>query len=661
LRATGTVELRAQLKERLLAQGEKILLRVVMSPDFDRPTEFTGKALVERAEEIVRSIHLAKKRSVVLLLLPHSPELFLLQLGLVLAGHIPAILAWPTSRVDAEKYQRNLVHQLVHLPADQLITLPRLAKNLSESLPCAVSGVHLGNEANFEKQFSAAPVNERLERQGVLGVVAQPGDDALFLQFSGGTTGAQKAIVVTAATLSEQLKLLANALKFASEDGVVSWLPLYHDMGLIACYWMPLWHGASSVQMAASDWVINPELLLKYICRYRATFCWLPNFSFSYISQRREQMRQKYGLESVRAWINCSEPVRLRSIEEFAGTFASWGVKKESLQASYAMAETVFAITQSELGKQLSRVPRSEVNQGIRSNGKLAFDLIDDVYVSSGKPLSNTEVRIAGADGSECAEAVAGEIHVRTSSLFAGYWGVAGFQAHTLNNGWHATGDYGFVMNGELFVIGRLKDIVIVGGNNIFPEDVEAAVNGIDGVYTGRVVAFGVEDREYGTQGLAVVAEVKGDFKEEEASELETSIRKLVLTTVGTAPRYVAVVPHRWIVKSTAGKISRRETREKYLRERLKTSSMEGELLPDSETIRSAAREAASQIARRPILEGERLVTSGLIDSLSVLRLISLLESKLCVSISPETLQPEDFDDVELIVETVERMAKPKT
>jgi fatty-acyl-CoA synthase len=181
----------------------------------------------------------------------------------------------------------------------------------------------------------------------------------------------------------------------------------------------------------------------------------------------------------------------------------------------------------------------------------------------------DTEVKIVAADGSACPETVAGEIYVRTPSLFSGYWGSEGFQTHSLRDGWYSTGDYGFLMKGELFVIGRFKDIVIIGGNNIFPEDVEAVVNTIDGVYPGRVVAFGVEDKEYGTQSLAVVTEMKSDFSAEAALELEAVIRKLVLSAVGIAPRHVAVVSPRWIVKSTAGKISRRETRERFLRERM--------------------------------------------------------------------------------------------
>lgn len=441
---TSDASFRSELRARLLGQGEKTVLRVVVSPDFERPLEFTGRAIVGRATRLVRSLTLPKERSVVLLLLPHSPELFLLHFGLVLEGHIPAILAWPTNRVDAEKYQRNLVYQLVHLPADRLVTLPQLAANLAGKLACPVSGLDLENGANFEKLFPAEPVSERLKRQELPMQNTDPGEGTLFLQFSGGTTGAQKAIVVSAATMTEQLKQLAEALQFNSSDEVVSWLPMYHDMGLIACFWMPLWHGATSLQIAASDWVINPELLLKYISRYRASICWMPNFAFSYISQRRTQMRQEYRLDSVRAWINCSEPVRQRSVAEFLQAFANWGVRKESLQSSYAMAETVFAITQSEPGKELTYVARSEVKRGNQAYQQLAFDLIDDEYVSSSRTLRKAELRIVDGEGSDCLDGVAGEIYVKTPTLFSGYWGMEGFQTHSLKDGWHATGDYGF-------------------------------------------------------------------------------------------------------------------------------------------------------------------------------------------------------------------------
>ena len=344
---SGRGELVEQLRRTLLARRDKVLLEVVCGPKFDQPVKFTGDALLRQSERLASQCS-TKERGVVLLLLPHSSELFLLQLGLVLDGRIPGVLAWPTSRVDAEKYQRNVVHQLRDLPVDLLVTLPRLAENLADGLPYPVMGLEVENSLSLEKMFPAGAVSEGLERREVAAVESRASEDALFLQFSGGTTGAQKAIVVTAAMLAAQLERLGRALQFTDSDCVASWLPMYHDMGLIACYWMPLWYGARSIQMGANDWVMNPELFLRYIDRGKATFCWLPNFAFGYLSQRRELMRDSHRLSSVRAWINCSEPVRARSIEEFVNSFEDWGVRRESVQASYAMAETVFAITQTQ-------------------------------------------------------------------------------------------------------------------------------------------------------------------------------------------------------------------------------------------------------------------------------------------------------------------------
>jgi acyl-CoA synthetase (AMP-forming)/AMP-acid ligase II len=523
--------------------------------------------IVEQAQELAGRFALPSQRGVVLLLMPHSPELFLLHLGLVLRGFVPAIIAWPTSRIDPQKYQRNLLHQLRNLPAEQLITLPRLARNLAGGLPYPAVGCSIENEAAFDQLFPLSAVSDSLEATGpVVRKRSQP--EALFLQFSGGTTGAQKAVAVTAAMLYSQLELLGTTLAVGPGDSVVSWLPLYHDMGLIACLWFALWHGLPAVHMAANDWIVNPELLFRFSSQYKATLCWLPNFAFSYLAQQRERMAGPYDLSGVRAWINCSEPVRLRSMNSFAAAFEYWGVQREALQSCYAMAETVFAITQSKLGELPPAVPRGTVRPGNCASGNLAFDLVDDVFVSSGHPLCQTEVRIVNSSGSVCPELTPGEIQVRTPSLFGGYWGQDGFTKTSLTeDGWHATGDYGFIANRELFVIGRLKDLIIVGGQNVFPEDVEAVVNSLSAVYAGRVVAFGLDDQEYGTQALAVIAEMR-QYSSEAAIELEREIRQLVVAAIGIAPRYVAAVPQRWIVKSTAGKISRRETRERFLAER---------------------------------------------------------------------------------------------
>ena len=557
---------RKELKRRLKSAGRKVLLRIAVAPQMENPREFTGDDILELATKLAAD-HATGEGSVVLILLPHSPELFLLHLGLIFKGCVPAILPWPTSRMDGGKYQRNLLHQLQNLPAGLLITTPRLAENLQPGLPYPALGCSIQNAEAHDQRFAAHCALPESPAPSIARP-PHPGADCIFLQFSGGTTGSQKSVAVSASILVSQLERLRGVLAFSSDDAVASWLPMYHDMGLIACLWLPLWCGASSTQFAAADWLMSPQLLFRFMDRFHATFTWLPNFAFSYLAQRHEAMPGDYALGHVRGFINCSEPVRLNSIQQFAGAFAHWGVEPSMLQTSYAMAENVFAVTQSPMGAELSTVRGSEIQGARLSLPDLAFNLLDDVFVSSGFPLPETELRVVDPAQEPCPEGTAGEIHVRSSSQFEGYWGSEGYNAAAIGaDGFYHTGDYGFLSAGELYVIGRMKDIIIVGGQNIFPEDVETVVNSLAGIYPGRVVAFGVLDEQYGTETLAVVAEMRGNFEAQRAEPMQRELRQLVLATIGIAPRYASILPERWIVKSTAGKISRKETREKFLQE----------------------------------------------------------------------------------------------
>ena len=560
---------RKQLEEHLSQFSERVLLRITDAQG--KLVELTGTRIVERAEAMAkRHSGSAAVGSVVLILLPHSPELFLLHIGLVLQGYVPAILAWPTSRVDAAKYQRNLLHQLRNLPAERLITIPALAENLAHTLPYHVVACPVVGAERWEEVFASKVNLDDGERVVSEAVPLPPESGALFLQFSGGTTGAQKAVVITAEILSAQLERLAETLDFTEKDSVVSWLPMYHDMGLIACLWLPLWCGAQSLHFAASDWLLNPGVLFDYIEKYKGTFTWLPNFAFSYLAAQHERVGQPRALSSMRAWINCSEPVRNRSINDFADRYGNWGVAKSALQACYAMAENVFAVTQTRIDEEIPAYSRSLLrgSNGANTEGRL-FDLGDEVYVSSGRALRDMEIRIlAPGTGELCAERTPGEIHLKTPSLFRGYWGSDGFRTSSFNSdGWYNTGDYGFLDGEELYVIGRYKDVIIVAGQNVFPEDVELAANTVEGVYPGRVVAFGVANELQQTESVIVIAELRGEFDQIRKRTTERAIYQTVLTSIGIAPRQVAVVPERWIVKSTAGKISRTETRARFMAE----------------------------------------------------------------------------------------------
>jgi fatty-acyl-CoA synthase len=260
--------------------------------------------------------------------------------------------------------------------------------------------------------------------------------------------------------------------------------------------------------------------------------------------------------------------VRERNFNAFTEAFSGLGVRPPQCQASYAMAENVFAVSQTPLGKALATISRMRVESAPFDQRQTSYNLMDDCYVSSGTTLAGTAVRIRDANGDPCGNGVPGAIEIRGESLFCGYWGRDGFQTQSLTeDGWYVTGDYGFTFEDHLYVIGRIKDIIIISGVNIFPEDVEALVNSVEGIYIGRVVAFGLDDQAQGTESLAVVAEMRGEFDSSSAASLEQEIRRLIVSVLGIAPRFVRVTPERWIVKSTAGKISRGETCSRFLRE----------------------------------------------------------------------------------------------
>lgn len=558
---------RSLLLQQLRSFSDRVLLRVRVSPRNDNLEELTGADITARSVELAEKYCQAPPSGVVLLLLPHSTELFLLHLGLVITGRLPAILAWPTNRIDPEKYQRNILHQLRNLPAAQLLTLPRLAQNLNPGLPFTVTECPIERYQEYQDLFSVHLDISRLEKQTSPESKARAPQDALFLQFSGGTTGQQKCVVVTAPMLVSQLDRLSKVLGFTRNDGVVSWLPLYHDMGLIACLWLPVWNGACSTQFAATDWLMHPGLLFELLSKYQATFCWLPNFAFAYMAAQKDRVGPQRNLAHVRAFINCSEPVRQRSFNAFTEAFSDLGVTQEQCQASYAMAENVFAVTQTTLGKAPVTFPRASL-QLAADHKAISYKLLDEHYMSSGYALSETLIRIRSENESLCGDGMAGTIEIRGESLFCGYWGNHGFLTQSLTpDGWYVTGDYGFTHERALYVIGRAKDIFIIGGVNFFPEDIEALVNTVDGIYSGRVVAFGVDDESQGTESLAIVAEMRGRFDSSLAVLLEQRVRHLISSVVGITARYVHITPERWIVKSTAGKISRRETRLRFLQE----------------------------------------------------------------------------------------------
>jgi fatty-acyl-CoA synthase len=311
---------------------------------------------------------------------------------------------------------------------------------------------------------------------------------------------------------------------------------------------------------------------LQIISEYKCTLAWMPNFAFQFVPRRTPPGRwAQYDLSSARALINCSEPVRSSSMQEFQNAFSAIGLKRGVLQSSYAMAENVFAVTQSDINRPSGPPSIWADGQRFRS-AHLIVPVAEGTpgavsFTSSGRLLPGNEVRIASDAGAILSSGQVGEILVKSDSLFTGYYNRPDLTAQAIVDGWYHTGDLGFTLEDELYVVGRKKDLLIIGGENIYPQDIEEIVGSHPAIHDGRVVAMGVYNPDLGTEDIVVVAEVEREELLVNAMEIEREIRNLIVAGIGVAVRMIFLKPPKWIVKSTAGKAARSATRDKLLNE----------------------------------------------------------------------------------------------
>jgi len=450
-------------------------------------------------------------------------------LGAMAAGAVPTILSHPSVKQSVERF------------------VPTFEAILDRGTSWLIAGADLRPRVDAwlgAHQGAVRPLGLPDDAAAGPGIDPVPQGPASFLQYSSGTTGMRKGVVVTHAMFAAQAAAYREALGFGDDEVVVSWLPLYHDMGLVACLLQSLWAGVPSVHVSPFRWIQQPALLLDLVAEHRATRVWLPNFAFRVLVDRVPATHPT-DLGTIRAIVNCSEPVRPAAHDAFLARFAGHGLAADALQCCYGMAENTFAITQTPAGAP----PRRDV---IERNGRTV------AVMSSGRPIPGVEVRIQGAAGPAPAGAI-GELEIRSPSLFAGYdGGGGGLDA----DGWFRTGDLGYAAGDDYFVTGRSKDLIIHRGINLHPEDVEEAVGTVPGCKPGRAVAFGVDDEAQGTEVVVVMLEADGEVA---PARLAVQVRGRVFEHFGVVPADVVVVDPGSLVKSTSGKPSRSANRASYL------------------------------------------------------------------------------------------------
>ncbi len=477
--------------------------------------------------------------------------------GALLCGAIPSMFPTLTEKLDPDVYRHSMAELARLSEVRAIFTTDEFEPQLAAAkMPCQVFGsTHLAqsvSNADVESFVFHIPV----------------GDEIAFLQHSSGTTGLQKGVALSHRAVLNQVASYSEAIALTDQDVVVSWLPLYHDMGLITGFVMPLLQGVPLVMMSPFDWVAHPALLLRAINDYRGTLCWLPNFAYNHCARRiRQRDSEGLSLASMRMFINCSEPVRYESHQLFLERFAPNGVTNEMLAVSYAMAENTFGVTQTPPGQaaRLDVVDRVELEQN-----RLAKPVGRDhpnaqIRVSCGPAIASTTAKIVDDDGNPLPDRRVGQVAIKSDCMLSGYYKRSDLLP--FQDGWYRTGDMGYLADGEVCIVGRLKDLIINAGKNIYPQDIEAIVNTVPGVSPGRAVAFGVPDEREGTELIGIVAEVTTDDVQERkhiAYQIRNTVAKQSMVTV----TYVHLVGERWLIKTSSGKIARAANREKWLAER---------------------------------------------------------------------------------------------
>ena len=495
----------------------------------------------------------------VAIMLPTGLEYLQTFFGALLAGGVPVPIYPPARLSQLEDHLRRHARILANARARQLVTFaPALAvSRLLGAQTDALLGVldveELLRSDHAERGWSPTP------------------SEVALLQYTSGSTGSPKGVVLTHANLLASLDAMHQALEIDDDDIFVSWLPLYHDMGLIGAWLGSLYYAMPLVLMSPLSFLARPVRWLEAIHRHRATLSGGPNFAYE-MCRRRIGEAELEGLDlgSWRVAFNGAEPVSPETQDAFAARFATFGFDPKALTPVYGLAEATLGVAFTPVGRgpRYDRVEREDMQRRGFARATAESGSTAMTFVGSGYPIPGFEVRTVDDAGRETAERRVGRIQFRGPSTTSGYFRNPEASRALFDADWLESGDLGYVADGELFITGRVKDLIIRGGRNVYPYELEQAAGEVEGVRRGCVAVFGSEDRDSGTERLVVVAETRETGTGARAA-MRAAIEEAALRHLGSPPDEVLLVPPYTVRKTSSGKIRRRAMRELYEEGRL--------------------------------------------------------------------------------------------
>jgi len=543
---------------------------LIFYEDEGEGASLTFGELLEGAERVAADL---AKRGIgrgdcVALMLPTSRDFFLVFAGTLLAGAIPAPI-YPPFRADRiAEYAERQSAILSNAGARLLVTFREAASVAKLLKPLVPSLEGVATAEALTQSRAATPLGSQLHSRA---------NDLALLQYTSGSTGNPKGVMLTHANLLANVRAIGEALGLRDDDVGVSWLPLYHDMGLIGAWLMPLYFNLPVVVLSPLAFLSRPVRWLRAFDRYRGTISAAPNFAYELAAAKiSDDEIRGLDLSAWRAALNGAEPVLPATLDRFAGRFASCGFRRETLLPVYGLAEASLAVTIPPVGRgpivdHLDRATFEQEGRAIPAPPSIPDGDPNVIsFVSVGPPIPRHEVRIVNDRGEDVGERVEGQLWFRGPSATQGYYrneaATVAIFPEGAAAGWVNSGDRAYRAGGEIYITGRVKDIIIHAGHNLYPHEIEDAVARVPGVRKGCVVAFGAPDPVVGTERLVIVAESREPAAAAAARErLVQAITAQVTETLGLPPDVVQIVRPNSIPKTSSGKLRRDAAKRLFL------------------------------------------------------------------------------------------------
>lgn len=490
----------------------------------------------------------------VAIMLPTEENFFTAYMGVLYAGGVPVPVYPPFRRSQVEDHLRRQAGILNNAEAAYLIAADELR---------GIGSILFG----LVDTLKSIETVSSLANHGVLEMPCKADEQTVALiQYTSGSTGDPKGVVLTHANLLANIRAMCEALQASSTDVFVSWLPLYHDMGLIGAWLGSLYQGVHVIFMRPLAFLADPISWLRTLSDYKGTLSAAPNFAFELCCKSiRDEDLHDLDLRSLRCLLNGAEPVSARTIERFSDRFSACGFRPEMMWPVYGLAENSVGLAFPPHAREpvIDRVQRTALTRDSLAVTTDAQDTTALTFVACGQPIPRHQVRIVDHADRELPERAEGRLQFKGPSATSGYFRNAEKTRTLFSGEWLESGDRAYVANGDIFITGRVKDMIIKAGRNIYPHEIEELVGELDGVRKGCVAAFASTEADAGTERLVLAVETRLDDPGDR-QRLQERITSMCSRSLNMAPDVIALLPPRTIPKTSSGKIRRTATREMY-------------------------------------------------------------------------------------------------